>query len=73
MDDTENVFETLTEEMRIELNELAIAIRKEKGKAPKPMVALCIGIGLHMLKGVFSASQLKAEIRNLLNAKKKNS
>lgn len=50
-------------EMKAELREPLIAVLMEKGIAPTPMVSLLIGVGRHALIGIFSAAQLKAEIK----------
>lgn len=53
----------VTPEMKAELREPLIAVLMEKGIAPTPMVSLLIGVGRHALIGIFSAAQLKAEIK----------
>lgn len=59
---------TISPEMKAELREPLIAVLMEKGVAPTPMVRLLITAGRHILMGVFSAAQLKAEIKEALQS-----
>jgi hypothetical protein len=54
---------TVTPEMKLALREPLIAVLMEKGIAPTPMTTLLIVAGSHLLQGIFSAAQLKAEVK----------